>query len=58
MIKVIQSGSVKSFTRKCQFCGCVFSYNEKDIKKSDDNGNKLDYIECPECYNAITLLYK
>ncbi len=62
MVRVIKSGSLKSFVCKCQYCGCEFSYNEKDITYATDKTKTMDgkrnftSIKCPECYNDIILL--
>ena len=65
VVQIIKSGSLKRYVRKCQYCGCEFSYNEKDILNTKADGEKIttvrgkhlmDVIKCPECYNDIILL--
>lgn len=54
MIKVIKSGSKKRpviHKRKCERCGCEFTYLKEDISRFFDQGEgyHIWFIECPEC---------
>ena len=55
MISILHHGNVPRLFVKCWHCGCEFSYDEEDVKKSA-NGN--EYIICPDCKDAIGLMDK
>lgn len=53
MIKIIELGTIRK--QKCQRCGCLFSYENEDIKHSTNFASitsyscGYDYIICPQC---------
>ena len=57
MIKIIRKGTRK--IQECKECGCLFSYEEEDVKKKSDCLGMLvyyeKYINCPQCKKNITL---
>ena len=50
MISILNHGNVPVLFAVCWHCGCQFTYDEEDVRKSD-KGN--EYITCPDCKNAI-----
>ena len=58
MIKIIKSGTRQ--TKTCLNCGCVFSFEDEDIRKEDIFGDPLHRgfrrtIKCPQCKTEIVL---
>ena len=57
MIEIIKKGTKKIIT--CLKCGCVFSYEEEDIRNDcNDYCAALlykKYIQCPQCNNEIII---
>ena len=62
MIKIIKHGTRKTCT--CDNCGCVFSYEEEDIKVEDyvthivygvEGHTWRGIINCPQCEHKIVL---
>ena len=55
MIKIIKKGTKKN--QECNFCGCIFSYEEEDIiTKTYGEGifyQVKDVIYCPQCKKEI-----
>ena len=63
MIKIIKRGTRQQAS--CERCGCLFSYEEEDIKHleghCDGNYAFIDgtkhgyknYVECPQCNNEV-----
>lgn len=48
-MKVIEKGNFdKEWQAKCPRCGCVFSYDAKDIQIM-----RHDWVSCPECAQRI-----
>ena len=45
-IKIIKEGK-KEFITKCSYCGCEFSYDITDLRKSPISREQM--IECPYC---------
>lgn len=55
MIKIIKEGT--RVIRECEYCGCLFSFDEEDVE-TVFNG-KADYkcVKCPQCsYETKSLL--
>ena len=54
MIEIIKEGPKKVI--KCPKCGCVFSYEQEDVK-SEDYAYKSyrEYVICPQCNQSVTL---
>ncbi len=54
MIKILKHGK-KIYTIECKNCGCLFQFNDEDIKHehSGYNGSYVS-IKCPDCGNRIT----
>lgn len=55
MITVIKHGNRKTIT--CEECGCLFSYEADDIKKTEESYDKFGFeyscfVECPQCKNT------
>ncbi len=62
-MKVIKHGNMyKNKLIKCSKCGCVFEFNDDDIKVSHFKYmcgyvfETLEYIECPECEAKIRIV--
>ena len=60
MIKIIKRGTRE--IQECSQCGCLFSYEQEDIKKDINDNFKMGlshyskkYIICPQCKNEVTL---
>ena len=62
MIEIIKRGTKKTCT--CDNCGCLFSYEEEDIKVESyhafdmiqmDSDTYSKTVECPQCNNKIIL---
>ena len=61
MIKVVKHGNQmpkdKEITTRCDECGCVFSFVDKDAYCNGDllHSRPLckDYVNCPDCGNEI-----
>lgn len=58
MIEIIQRGTKNR--RTCVNCGCIFSYEEEDIRKDgvysvDPLKVKKTYVICPQCHKEIAL---
>ena len=59
MIKIIKKGTKK--TQECNFCGCIFSYEEEDIitktyaEETFHHVYVNDVIYCPQCKKEIIL---
>ena len=62
MIKIIKTGTRKQI--ECKECGCLFSYEEEDIRTKNNRANSFDplsvttydkYIECPQCSAKINM---
>ena len=57
MIKIIKKGTKKN--QECNFCGCIFSYEEEDIIRKTDREETFyhvkDVIYCPQCKKEIIL---
>lgn len=55
MIKIIEHGTRKE--QRCKKCGCLFSYEEIDVKKRNavTSAYAFKYIRCPQCNNEIIL---
>lgn len=65
MIEIIKAGTKKELT--CKYCGCVFTYEEEDIKHkefgrmnetelvSGIRGGFKNLVICPQCGKEIVL---
>lgn len=61
-MKVIKHGNTYK-EETCKRCGCVFEYNENDIKVDSDYREYFgdfhcsyeEWVGCPECYKTIWL---
>ena len=57
MIKIIEHGTRKE--QRCEKCGCLFSYEEIDVKKGNEMLLQVHmpfkYVRCPQCNNEIIL---
>lgn len=60
MIKIIKRGTRQQAT--CDKCGCIFSYEEEDIKHLENHNGEYrfydgtkhgykNYVICPQCNN-------
>ena len=56
MIEILKSGTKKKCT--CKECGCIFTYEDEDVKGkiADYFANDYTYINCPQCNNEIRLV--
>ena len=57
MITIIKHGTIKK--KRCDSCGCVFTYEEEDISIHDDVefavGSRYSFVTCPQCKEEIKL---
>jgi len=53
MIKIIKPGTRK--TTSCEKCGCLFSYEQKDIRMKEQEIPSVEYVECPQCLEFVFL---
>lgn len=56
MIKIIRKGTRK--IQECKECGCLFSYEEEDVKTKSDCLGIMPvyyekYINCPQCKKIL-----
>ena len=57
-IKIIKEGNKnKIYTQECDKCGCVFEFEESDIKWESytQPTRLLHYIQCPCCSKCLTV---
>ncbi len=58
MIRIIEPGQ-KKYRKKCHYCGCLFSFEEEDLRHReymDDTGmswGSSDLVDCPYCSNEL-----
>ena len=52
MVKIIKFGTIQKTT--CKECGCLFSFEEEDLKPQKDRIKKA--IDCPQCGHEIVFL--
>lgn len=50
MVKIIKHGTRK--TEECPKCGCVFSFEQEDIKRITNSDLKACVI-CPQCNAGV-----
>lgn len=55
MIEILKPGTKKK--RTCNECGCIFTYEDEDMKCENSNYFRTDYsyVICPQCNNKIRL---
>ena len=53
MITIIKHGTIKK--KRCEKCGCVFTYEEEDISINNDLGSRCCFVTCPQCKEEIKL---
>jgi Fe2+ or Zn2+ uptake regulation protein len=64
MIKIIKKGTRQQAT--CDKCGCIFSYEEEDIKHLENHNGEYhfingtrhgykNYVICPQCNNDLVI---
>ena len=53
MITIIKHGTIKK--KRCDSCGCVFTYEDEDISIHDDLGSRYSFVTCPQCKEEIKL---
>ena len=66
MIKIIKEG--KRQVKECPNCGCIFSYENEDIKGYSSSSSKdgisisyycsKEYIKCPQCNSEVIIDFK
>ena len=50
MITVIKHGKMKNKNEStCPICGCIFAYNDFDIKNKGSYYDPVYFINCPDC---------
>ena len=55
MITIIHHGKMKNENQSmCPFCGCVFVYNDFDIKNKGSDYDPIYWIRCPDCGHQLT----
>ena len=56
MITIIKHGKMKNRNEStCPFCGCIFAYNDFDIKnKGSSYYDPVYWIRCPDCGHELT----
>ena len=52
MITIIKHGTIKK--KRCEDCGCVFTFENEDVLINDDPCNRYHFITCPQCKKHIT----
>lgn len=48
MIKVIKHGHAQ-YKLTCEFCECIFTFEDSDIKNNGCQRDWSEFIACPEC---------
>ena len=59
MIEILKHGinpDKRQVTTKCPKCGCIFKFEDGEDTFYDD-AVCIDYVECPECTELITVHY-
>jgi len=55
MIIVIHHSKMKNENEStCPICGCIFTYNDFDIKNQGSDYNPIYWIRCPDCGYQLT----
>lgn len=59
MIKIITPGK-KKYKKKCGYCGCVFTFDEDDVTRTDLIDHQMSWgiaesIKCPFCTNELAV---
>ena len=50
MITIIKHGKMKNKNEStCPICGCIFTYNDFDIKNKGPHYDPVYFIYCPDC---------
>ncbi len=51
-MKIIREGRkpATEWTIECKQCGCIFSFDDSDVKSDQREG---DWVHCPTCNQAI-----
>ncbi len=62
MIKIIKDGSLSKstkiiYTTTCDICGCIFEFENEDIKSQERKPNGNIFIDCPTCYFELKRTY-
>jgi len=58
-MKVLKEGTIQPqppFKKTCGRCGCVFEFDEADLKTEDMFIFVVRYVECPTCKKEIRVL--
>lgn len=55
-MKTIIKPGKKYYSISCNYCGCVFTYQDEDVKtEKNDFGGEQEYVSCPYCEVMIFL---
>ena len=58
MITIIKHGKMKNRNEStCPFCGCIFAYNDFDIKNKGSYYDPVYFINSPDCGYQLTGFY-
>jgi len=59
MIKILNSGTKTKtiYTTTCNLCGCVFEFEDEDIKAHGRRPEGIIFIDCPTCYYELKRTY-
>lgn len=49
MKKIIKHGNTFKYITECYECGCVFTYESKDIDKNKVKYGISAHVTCPDC---------
>lgn len=52
-MKIIKMGDLSPSQMTCGTCGCIFEYDNSDIKITHNVFGNDSYVECPCCHNII-----
>ena len=55
MIKIIKHGHAQ-YKMKCEYCECIFTFEDSDIHVSGDQRDWCEWIDCPECHRSLTII--
>lgn len=55
MIKIIKHGHAQ-YKMTCEYCECIFTFEDSDIKNNECLWDPVEWVTCPECHrhNKLT----
>lgn len=48
MIKIIKHGHAQ-YRMTCEYCECIFTFEDSDIQTDGNQRDWTEWIDCPEC---------